>query len=58
MASKRSSTALGAAAIGLVFPVIALILFVIMVVFHAVTSGGIHAIPFLARRRSRRSNDS
>jgi uncharacterized membrane protein len=41
-----------AIAVDLVSPVLALPLFTLMVIFHAVTSEGIHSIPILARARS------
>jgi hypothetical protein len=39
--------------VGFISPLVAVVLFTVMVIFHAVTSEGIHAIPFLACRVSR-----
>ena len=46
-----------AAAVGIMFPVPALVLWTLSLVFLAATSEGVEAIPFLARGRSRRSTD-
>jgi hypothetical protein len=39
--------------LGLLAPLIGLILFVVMIVFHGLTSDGVHETPSLRRRASR-----